>query len=204
MAKITSFFVTLSLIFSYIFGLGSISTVGNYSLDSKKKLPSSVSLFTAQGLCCDGEYFYGSGAISALKMTCLSKFDLNMKCKKRKLNAVPKEFTEKYGSSHIGGIDCAGGYIYAPVEGKIDGRYKYNFILLFDCDTLEYTGIYYDMTSSALTDGIPWCAIDRENGFLYTSSFKNIDEILKYDLEKMEFLGTVKLQHTLDGIQGGS
>lgn len=75
---------------------------------------------------------------------------------------MPKEFTEKYGSNHIGGIDCANGYIYAPVEGKVDGKHLYNFILLYDCKTLKYTGIYYDMSSEYLTDGIPWCAIDRE------------------------------------------
>ena len=47
-----------------------------------------------------------------------------------------------YGSNHIGGIDCANGYIYAPVEGKVDGKHLYNFILLYDCKMLKYTGIY--------------------------------------------------------------
>lgn len=30
------------------------------------------------------------------------------------------------------GIDCANGYIYAPVEGKVGGKHLYNFILLYD------------------------------------------------------------------------
>lgn len=69
-------------------------------------------------------------------------------------SVVLKEFYEKYGSNHIAGIDCANGYIYAPVEGEIDDKgYLYNFILLYDCETLEYTGTYYDMTSKYLTDG---------------------------------------------------
>lgn len=117
---------------------------------------------------------------------------------------MPKEFTEKYGSNHIGGIDCANGYIYAPVEGKVDGKHLYNFILLYDCKTLKYTGIYYDMSSEYLTDGIPWCAIDRENGYLYTSQFHNVGEILQYDLETMTFLRAIPLEEKLDRIQGVS
>lgn len=103
-----------------------------------------------------------------MNFTGLSKFDNEMNCLKVRTNAVPKEFTEKYGSNHIGGIDCANGYIYAPVEGKVGGKHLYNFILLYDCKTLKYTGIYYDMSSEYLTDGIPWCAIDRGSGYLYT------------------------------------
>ena len=139
-----------------------------------------------------------------MNFTGLSKFDNEMNCLKVRTNAVPKEFTEKYGSNHIGGIDCANGYIYAPVEGKVDGRHLYNFILLYDCKTLKYTGIYYDMSSEYLTDGIPWCAIDRENGYLYTSQFHNVGEILQHDLETMTFLRAIPLEEKLDRIQGGS
>ena len=204
MGKITSFFMTLSLIFSYMFGMGTISTSEGYELVRKEKLNSVVSLFSAQGLCCDGEYFYAGGAVSALDITGLAKFDLNMNCKKLKTGAVPKEFTKKYGSDHIGGIDCAGGYIYAPVEGEIDGEYKYNFILVYDCETLEYTGIYYDLTSDKLTDGIPWCAVDREKGLLYTSKFDGVTEILKYNLETMGYIDSIELDRTVNRIQGGS
>lgn len=48
-----------------------------------------------------------------MNFTGLSKFDNEMNCLKVRTNAVPKEFTEKYGSNHIGGIDCANGYIRA-------------------------------------------------------------------------------------------
>lgn len=139
-----------------------------------------------------------------MNFTGLSKFDNEMNCLKVRTNAVPKEFTEKYGSNHIGGIDCANGYIYAPVECKVDGKHLYNFILLYDCKTLKYTGIYYDMSSEYLTDDIPRCAIDRENGYLYTSQFHNVGEILQYDLETMTFLRAIPLEEKLDRIQGGS
>lgn len=64
--------------------------------------------------------------------------------------------------------------------------------------------IYYDMSSEYLADGIPWCAIDRENGYLYTSQFHNVGEILQYDLETMTFLRAIPLEEKLDRIQGGS
>lgn len=182
-----------------------MSTAGEgYELAGNKKLPATVSMFSGQGLCYDEEYFYSSGSLTFMNFTGLAKFDENMKCIKKKSNAVPKEFYEKYGSNHIGGIDCANGYIYAPVEGEVDDEYLYNFILLYDCETLEYTGKYYDMTSEYLTDGIPWCAIDRENGYLYTSKFDDVTEILQYDLETMNFIKAIPLKEKLDRLQGGS
>lgn len=205
MVKIASFFTTMLLIFSYLFGFGSSTVSEGFELVRSEKLPSTASMFSGQGLCYDEEYFYTSGSLTFINFTGLAKFDENMKCIKKQANAVPKEFYEKYGSNHIGGIDCANGYIYAPVEGKIDGEgYLYNFILLYDCETLEYTGTYYDLTSEYLTDGIPWCAIDRENGHLYTSKFDEVTEILQYDLETMNFVKAIPLDEELDRLQGGS
>ena len=60
------------------------------------------------------------------------------------------------------------------------------------------------MSSEYLADGIPWCAIDRENGYLYTSQFHNVGEILQYDLETMTFLCAIPFEEKLDRIQGGS
>lgn len=205
MEKITSFFTTVALIFSYLFGFGTSTVSEGYELVKHEKLNAVNSMFSGQGLCCDGEYFYTSGTLTFINLTGLAKFDKNMKCIDRRANAVPKEFYEKYGSNHIGGIDCANGYIYAPVEGDIDGEgYLYNFILLYDCETLEYTGIYYDLTSDRLTDGIPWCAVDGENGYLYTSKFDGVTEILQYDLETMEFIKAIPIDEELNRLQGGS
>lgn len=205
MTKMLSFLTTLVLIFSYLLGFGTSTVSEGYELVETEKLPAIVSMFSGQGLCYDGENFYSSGSLTFMNFTGLAKFDENMKCIKKKSNAVPQEFYEKYGSNHIGGIDCANGYIYAPVEGDIeDEGYLYNFILLYDCETLEYTGKYYDMTSEYLTDGIPWCATDSENGYLYTSKFDDVTEILQYDLETMEFIKAIPLKEKLDRLQGGS
>ena len=205
MEKITAFFTSLALIFGYILGFGTVGVSDSHTLVKKQKLSPVVSMYSAQGLCCDGEYFYTSGSMTAVNFTGLAKFDLGMNCKKMKSGRVPAEFHDKYGSNHIGGIDCADGFIYAPVEGDIDGEgYLYNFILLYDCETLEYTGTYYDMTSEYLDDGIPWCAVDRENGFLYTSKFNPVDEILQYDLKTMTFIKAISLSEQIHRIQGGS
>ncbi len=131
MEKIISFFTAIGLVFSYIFGFGSISVSDDYTLVKKQILSPVVSMHSAQGICCDGEYFYCSGAMTAVNFTGLSKFDTDMKCLKMKSGRVPAEFHEKYGSNHIGGIDCADGLIYAPVEGDGDAEGNYhNFILL--------------------------------------------------------------------------
>ncbi|MBQ7596284.1 MAG: hypothetical protein IJU45_06440 [Clostridia bacterium] len=201
MNRIAAFLTTVVLIFNYIFGFGTVTISGGFELVKTQKLNPFVSMYSAQGLCCDGEYFYCSGALTGINFTGLAKYDLDMNCLKVKSGCIPKEFTKKYGSNHIGGIDCAGGYIYAPVEGE---GYLYNFILLYECETLKFTGIYYDLTSEHLTDGIPWCAVDRENGFLYTSMFDPVDEILQYDLNTMELIRAIPLSEQIHRIQGGS
>lgn len=201
MKKIAAFFASVWLAIVYLAGFGTIGVSDGYELIAKQRLDPAVAMFSAQGICCDGEHFYCSGALTGVGFTGLAKYDLNMKCKRLKSGAVPKEFTKKYGSDHIGGIDCAGGYIYAPVEGEGD---LYNFILLYDCETLEYTGKYYEMTCERLTDGIPWCAVDREGGFLYTSAFDPVEEILQYDLDTMEFIKAIPLETEVRRIQGGS
>ncbi len=201
MQSVISFFTTISLLFTYIFGLGTVNVSDGYKLVKAQKLRPIISMFAGQGLCFDGECFYTSGSLTAINLTGLAKFDRDMNCLKRKSGRVPDEFHKKYGSNHIGGIDYANGFIYAPVEGE---GYKYNFILLFDCETLDYTGTYYDMTSERLTDGIPWCAVDREGGCLYTSMYDPVDEILQYDLDTMEFIQAIPLSEQLHRLQGGS
>ena len=63
MTKLTSFFATLALVFTYLFGLG-VSTVSEgYELAGNKKLPATVSMYSGQGLCYDGENFYSSGSL---------------------------------------------------------------------------------------------------------------------------------------------
>lgn len=119
MSKILSFLMSAVMIFSYLLGFGSIKTDGGYTVVRTDKLNSVLSLYAAQGICYDGENFYCSGAITAVNFTGLSKFDKEMNCLRVRTNAVPKEFTEKYGSNHIGGIDCANGIYTRPSRARL-------------------------------------------------------------------------------------
>ncbi len=202
MEKLTAFFTTLVLIITHWAGLAPVTVSDGYELTGTDRLNPFVSMFSGQGLCCDGEHFYASGSLTGVGFTGLARFDLNMHVQKVKAMALPRELKEKYGSDHIGGIDCAGGLIYAPVEGE---GYVHDLIVLYDCETLRYTGTYYDLSSSErFGDGIPWCAVDEEAGLLYTSRFDNVKEIYQYDLKTMEYVGSIPLDQELFRLQGGS
>lgn len=200
-SSITAFFTEVSLIIVYLLGFGTVGCSNGYEITGHDKLVFANALYCAQGICTDGEYYYSSGSLAAVNITVLAKWDKNMHRIKSNFIAVPKNFTKQYKSNHIGGIDCFDGKIYCPVEA--DG-YEKNFILLYDCDTLKYTGTYFDMTCEYLTDGIPWCAVDGENGYLYTSKYSDVTEILQYSLSDMKFIKAIHLDTTLTHIQGGS
>ncbi len=154
---------------------------------------------TGQGLATDGEYLYSSGAMSALYMTALAKIDMKTgEVVKKNLSALPREFTKK-GYDHIGAIGLAGDTIYAPVEHRNE---KDPLVLLFDKNTLEYTGTYFALDQTYLHDGIPWCAVDEDNGFLYASPFHHAEYILAFSLEDMSFVKKIDLSSELDRIQG--
>lgn len=154
-----------------------------------------------QGLACDEDYFYTSGAISALYMGGLGKIDRSTgELVQKKMFALSPEFTTK-GYDHIGGIAYYDGKIYAPVEDKAE---EFPLVLIYDAETLEYTGTYYDCTVEYLDDGIPWCAVDPDRGYLYTSTFHNAEEIVAYNLEDMTFSHIIPLSEPVDRIQAGS
>jgi len=199
--KISSFFTSVTLILTYLFGMGTYGCSDNYELVNQQKVILAEALNCGQGMCTDGEFLYSSSALAGIDFTVIAKWDMNMNLLNSNICAVPRSFTKEYGSNHIGGIDCYDGKIYAPVEGE---GYVYNFIIVFDCDTLDYTGTYYDMTSEYLTDGIPWCAVDGENGYLYTSKYSDVTEILQYNLSDMSFNKAIQLDETVTRIQGGS
>ena len=154
---------------------------------------------TGQGLATDGEYLYSSGAMSALYMTALAKIDMKTgEVIKKNLSALPREFTKK-GYDHIGAISLCGDTIYAPVEHKNE---KDPLVLLFNKNTLEYTGKYYALDQTYLNDGIPWCAVDEDNALLYTSPFHHAGDILAFSLDDMSFVKKIDLSSELDRIQG--
>lgn len=157
-------------------------------------------VYCGQGLTNDGTYLYSSGSIASMYMTCLAKIDMNTgEILKKNMGAVPFEFIQK-GYDHIGDISYYNGYIYAPVE---DLPEEYPMVMLFDAETLEYTGIYYELDPTYLPDGIPWCTVDAENGYLYTSPFHDADNIIAFNLSDLSFSHLIPLSEQITRVQGG-
>jgi len=161
-------------------------------------------LIMGQGLATDGEYYYTSGSIASLDLTALAKFTVDdMEIVDSNVNPLPKECSER-GDDHIGGISVYNGKIYASVEDSDD--YIYPCIVVFNCDTLEPTGEVYDLPYEIYDDGVPWCAVDGETGYLYASKWNDIDKIYVYDINKsMSFVKEITLEGItpIHRIQGG-
>ncbi len=151
-----------------------------------------------QGLDEEGDIFYTSGSLSAIQICCLGIIDKTTgDVLKENLDALPSEFKEK-DYDHIGDISVQNGIIYAPVENKPETD---PLVLLYDAETLEYTGTYYAVDWEYLTDGIAWCATDEN--YLYTSQFNEADKLVVYNLDDMSFSHTVELSETVKRVQAG-
>ena len=160
-------------------------------------------LTMGQGITTDGEYYYVSGSITALNLTALAKIDVDtMKKVDTKINPLPEKCTDR-GNNHIGGISWYNGKIYAPVEG---GDECYACIVVFDCETLEPTGEIYDLPNELYDDGVPWCSVDTETGYLYASKWNDIETIYVYDINNsMKLVREIDLKgmEKISRIQGG-
>ncbi len=161
-------------------------------------------LLMGQGITTDGEYFYTSGAITALNLNALAKFTFeDMEIVDSAINPLPDECSDR-GNDHIGGISCYNGKIYASVEDS--DEYIYPCIVVFDCETLEPTGEVYNLPRDIFDDGVPWCAVDPETGYLYTSKWTNAEKIYVYNAnDSMKFVKEIPLigLGVIDRIQGG-
>lgn len=149
---------------------------------------------SSQGVTNDGEYFYFSGNKN------LGKADMETgEITLLMTDAIPEELKEK-GCNHIGGLSCYNGYVYAAVEDGPD--YLNSFIALYDAKTLEYTGICYELPHELHIEGVPWCAVDAQRGYLYTAEWTNATVLNVFDLDTMKLVKTVSLSEPIDRIQG--
>lgn len=156
-----------------------------------------------QGIATDGKYYYTSGSLAAINTTALAKFTVDdMSMEKARLNPLP-DICEKRGNNHIGGISYYNGKIYASVEG---GDTQWACIVVFDADTLKPTGEIYDLPNEKYEDGVPWCAVDPDTGYLYASMWDDAKTIYVYDVNNgMAPVKELKLTGLgiIDRIQGG-
>lgn len=149
---------------------------------------------SSQGVTNDGEYFYFSGTKN------LGKADMETgEIIRLTTNAVPPELKEK-GCNHIGGLSYHNGMVYAAIEDGPD--YLNSFIALYDAETLEYTGVYYELPHELHIEGVPWCAIDAERNYLYTAEWSNATVLNVFNLDDMKLVKTVPLSEKIDRIQG--
>mgnify|MGYP003294707835 CR=1 FL=1 len=116
-----------------------------------------------QGFAKGGDFMYWSFTDSLVKTTLAGT--VKCQCEMR--------------DGHLGDCDYYNGKIYAPVEG---GDEVYACIVVFDAETLNATGEVYDLPNELDEDGVPWCAVDKETGYLYASKWSNAEKIFVYDI----------------------
>lgn len=150
---------------------------------------------SSQGVTNDGENFYFSGTKN------LGKADMETgEIYLITTNAIPDELEEKYGCNHIGGLSYYDGIVYAAVEAGPE--YLYSFIVLYDAETLTYTGEYYEAPYDYHKEGVPWCAVDVERNCIYTAEWSNAKVLNVFNLDTMKLEKTIELSETIDRIQG--
>lgn len=196
--------ITLPLLLLTLLTTPAASSTDTAELISKNTFVFEKALIMGQGITTDGEYFYTSGAIAALDLTALAKFTFDdMELVDSHINPLPKECTDRK-DDHIGGISYYQGKIYASVEDS--DEYLSPCIVVFDCKTLEPTGEVYYLDNKLFDDGVPWCAVDPETGYLYASKWSNAKSVYVYDTaDSMKFVREIKLTGLgeIDRIQGG-
>lgn len=190
------FALIISVLMMFSNGLNSVFNGNIYPYESNSKVIGLETLERAQGVTTDGEAWYFSGKSSFTKIA----LD-NVTVLAYNYSAIPDELKENYGSAHIGGISWCDGKIYAPIEDS--KKWEHPLVAIYDADTLEFTGEYYELPNDVLTRGIPWIACDRENNLVYSSYSKTAEKIACFDLRTLEFVKEITLSEPIDRIQGG-
>lgn len=153
-------------------------------------------LLRGQGITTDGEAYYYSGNFFLSKSSIDNRQTLAVN-----RFAIPLPLLAK-GCNHIGGISWYDGKIYAAIEDGSD--YLHPFIAVYDGETLDFTGEYYELPQYLHVEGVPWCAVDGPRGYLYTAEWNNATVLNVFRLEDMSLVKTVELSMTLNRIQGGN
>ncbi len=188
------------LITTVVGGFGTPSTSPKTQLIDTDQLLLEKAIISGQGITTDGEYYYTSGSMTAFNATGLAKWKADdFSPVLSKFGVIPKEYADKYSSNHVGGISYYNGLIYAAVENK--GKTQ-PLVVTYDCETLEYVNVY-EISNEILPNGIPWCAVDAQNGYLYCSPFRDVTKIAAFDLETMVFSHYIELSEEITHIQGG-
>lgn len=151
--------------------------------------------FHSQGMATDGETLYFSSKTTVIRTEADAKTLINAN-----YFAIPDELKD-LGIAHIGGMSVYNGKIYAGLEdSKV---WDYPIVGVYDAETLELVE-YYILDAEVITRGLPWVAVNPENGYLYCMDHsKQPTKILVYDTaDKMAFVEEVALSEVVPSIQG--
>ncbi len=151
--------------------------------------------FHSQGMATDGETLYFSSKTTVIRTEADAKTLINAN-----YFAIPDELKD-LGIAHIGGMSFYNGKIYAGLEdSKV---WDYPIVGVYDAETLELVE-YYILDAEVITRGLPWVAVNPENGYLYCMDHsKQPTKILVYDTaDKMAFVEEVALSEVVPSIQG--
>ena len=184
-------------------GWANAQTEGNvYPYASVDRAVGIDALERSQGVTTDGTAWIYSGKSSLVKISFDNETVLAINKK-----AIPKDLSKQFGSKHIGGISCCGGFVYAAIEdSKV---WAHPVVALYSADTLEYTGKFVELlgkdsgSEQALTHGVPWVACDPDVGVFYVAQCDDAQKLFAYDLDTLEYVRTIALATPVDEIQGG-
>lgn len=194
--KILSFVFAIILIpFSVLTHGIDLISAGERTDSAKTNVVGIGAYFRSQGMTSDGETLYFSSKTTLIRTEDDAKTLVNAN-----YSAIPDELKE-LGIAHIGGLSFYNGLIYAGLEdSKV---WDYPIVGVYDAETLELVDCYI-MDAEKITRGLPWVAVNPENGYLYcTDHSKNPTKLLVYDTaNEMEFVKEVALGDSPYAIQG--
>lgn len=191
--KIVSIFLSgLFLITGFV---DMLSYKDRFPQDFKQEFLMIGSLERSQDITTDGNSLYSSWRMG------LAKTDMDGNIIKRNFLAIPKELSEKYGTKHIGGISYYNGKIYAA--GEDSKVFDYPIVMVFDAQTLNFTGEYHVLDKEVQKKGLPWVSVDGENGLVYSAQRDDAPVIVCYDISTFEIVKKIQLSEPIHKIQGG-
>ena len=149
-------------------------------------------LVRSQGLATDGTSWFFSWELGLERTAADFTDELNQ------TPAIPSALAA-LGDNHIGDVDFWNGSLYAPIE---DGSaYLHPYVAVFDPTTLV-AGQTFALPATALTEGVPWVAVDGPHGRFLAAQWDPTPEILFFDLATGAPAGSLPIRPTLSRIQG--
>jgi hypothetical protein len=152
-----------------------------------------------QGLGWDGDCWYFSTSHGG-ELNDLYKLDSEGNVILKEENIIPP-FLVKEGYDHIGDLDHWDGKLYVPIEHKpvLDGLRINATFAVYDSE-LKFAGLSFKTSQFHA----PWCAIDPETGYLYSSEWNDAWDIYAYDLaDGGRLVKKIHLDKRLSSVQGG-